>query len=198
MGIRASTLLACLLLSSAAAAETVYKYRQADGQVTYSNRRIPNAELIETFDYKFPAARAPAAATGAAAQTASVDERMQAHIAALNRDWARLQDATRGLAAAEARLAEGLAPLEGENSSLAGPPAPALAPSEVGGPQAPASPAVGGPMARGSAAVGGPTGTLRGGGRNAEYLARMDRLETDVRQARIQLDLAQRRYNELR
>jgi hypothetical protein len=41
-------------------------------------------------------------------------------------------------------------------------------------------------------------GTSRGGGRNAEYRERLAVLEADVRAARARLELALRRYNELR
>ena len=216
MGIRAcalfkpGVLLACLAFALPAAAETVYKYRAADGSVTYSNRLLRNAELIETFDYKIPAA-ARAAPRGALPQAGiDADNRMKAHLSALNKAWDEVQSATRALTAAEARLAAGDAPLESEGTSLAGPVA--LAPSEVGGPQAPASPAVGGPQppaaplkgqtpaqAHAAAqAVGGPMGTRRGGGRNADFFQRQAVLEADVAKARTRLDRALSDYNQLR
>ena len=186
MGNRVLPLLACLLLAFPAAAQTVYKYRAADGRMTYSNRLLPGAELIETFDYRFAA---PAAANPNAAKAgAAVDERMKIHLAALEKAWSEVQDATRALAAAEARLSEGVAPLEDEGRSLAGPLIPApLKPGQT--------------IAQAAAdarQVGGPMGTRRGGGRNADYFDRMASLEADVKAARTRLDTALRSYNQLR
>lgn len=196
MAIHASTLLVCLLLSSAAAAETVYKYRGADGQMTYSNRLIRGADLIETFDYKFAPAAAPDRKAPKAA--ASADANIKRQLAALDTAWSEVQAATRALAAAEARQAAGDAPLPSEAGALAGPPAAALPPPDAGGPQASASPAVGGPAPAASPAVGGPMGTQRGGGRNAEYFARTAALDADVFKARARLDAALKAYNQLR
>jgi len=194
MAIRAGFLIACLLLASAAAAETIYKYRAADGRTTYSNRLIPGAELIETFDYRFaaPAAAAPAEAKAGAA----ADARMKAHLSALEKAWSEVQDATKALADAEARLSAGVGPLSGEGTALAGPSAPA--PPAVGGPQGSAAPVTGGPSSAASPAVGGPMGTRRGGGRNPEYAQRMAALEADVHAARVRLDTALRDYHQLR
>jgi hypothetical protein len=196
MAFHASLLLACLLLSSAAAAETIYKYRLPNGQMTYSNRLLRGAELIETFDYKF----APPAAQDRSAPKAAAkaDENIKLHLARLDKAWSEVQAATRALAAAEARQAAGEAPLPGETGAFAGPPAAALPPSDAGGPQAPAAQAVGGPAPAASPAVGGPTGTQRGGRRNAEYFERMARLDADVFQARARLDEALKAYNQLR
>jgi Domain of unknown function (DUF4124) len=209
MRIRACVLLSCLFALTVDA-ETVYKYRAADGTVTYSNRQLRNAELIETFEYKIPAAT-PAAPRSAPPQAGiESDKRMKVHLSALNKAWDEVQSATRALAAAESRLAAGDAPLEPEGTSLGGPVA--LAPSEIGGPQAPASPAAGGPQppatpqkgqtqaqAHAAAqAVGGPMGTRRGGGRNAEYFERRSVLEADVAKARTRLDRALSDYNQLR
>jgi len=194
MGLRSHIFFACLLAASAASAQTVYKYLGADGKTTYSNRPSPGAELIETFDYKFAS---PAARGGTAAVLdAAGEERIRDHLAALDRGWTEVQDATRALALAEARLAAGVAPLEDEGVALAGPANPAS--PAVGGPQAPASPAVGGPQAAASPAVGGPMGTRRGGGRNADYIDRMAALEANVTAARTRLDTAQRNYNQMR
>ena len=196
MAFRASTLFVCLLLSSAAAAETVYKYRLANGQMTYSNRLIRGAELIETFDYKFAPPAAPDRSAPKAA--AKADENIKLQLARLDKAWSEVQDATRALAAAEVRQAAGDAPLPGEAGALAGAPAAALPPPDAGGPQASASPAVGGPAPAASPAVGGPMGTQRGGGRNAEYFERKAVLDADVFKARARLDAALKAYNQLR
>lgn len=195
MVFRASTLLVCLLLASVAAAETVYKYRHADGKVTYSNKRLPGAELIETFDLKFPP---PASAAVASARRATpADEaRINKRLAALDAAWLAVQEATRALEAAEQRLSAGAMPFEEETVALASPAKPA-APA-VGGPQAPVAPAAGGAPPASSPAVGGPMGTRRGGGRSAEYQARVAVLEADVTAARSRLDTALRNYNQLR
>jgi hypothetical protein len=179
----ASMLFICLLLSSAATAETVYKYRGADGQMTYSNRPIRGAELVEAFDFRFPPAAAPDSKAPMAA--AAADENIKRRLAALDRAWSNVQTATRVLESAEAQLAAGEAPLEGESHSLATPPAPV--PPSVGGAAPAASPAVGGPM-----------GTFRGGGRNAEYFQRQAALEAEVVRARTRLDAALKAYNQHR
>ena len=196
MVFHASALLVCLLLSSAAAAETIYKYRLANGQTTYSNHLQRDAELIETFDYRFAPPAAPDRSAPKAA--AKADEHMKVHLARLDKAWTEVQAATRGLATAEARLAAGEAPLPGEAGAFAGPPAAALSPAEAGGPQAPAPQAVGGPAPAASPAVGGPMGTQRGGRRNGEYIQRMAVLEADVFDARARLDAALKAYNQLR
>lgn len=185
MGIRAFTLLACVAFALPAAAETVYKYRNPDGTMTYSNRMLRNAELVETFEYNFPAAARPAPAGKPSNAGAAVDERMKAHLAALDRAWFEVQDATKALAGAEARLAAGDAPLDGESTSLGTAPAPV-------------APAVGGTGPATAPAAGGPMGTARGGGRNAEYFERQAMLELNVARARTRLDRALSNYNQLR
>lgn len=191
MGIRAcalfkpGALLACLAFALPAAAETVYKYRNADGTMTYSNRLLRNAELVETFEYNFPRAARPAPSSRPSNAEAAADERMKRHLASLDKVWNEVQQATRALAAAEARLAAGDAPLAGEATGLASPPA--TVPPAVGG-SAPAVPP----------AAGGPMGTTRGGGRNAEYFQRQAALEADVARARTRLDRALSDYNQLR
>ena len=196
MANRASTLFACVLFTTTAAgAETIYKYRHSDGQVTYSNKRIPGLELIETFDVRF-APPAPAAVASARVASPADEARIKKRLAALDAAWQEVQEATTALNRAEARLAAGVEPFEEEGVALAAPATPA--PPAVGGPQAPAAPAVGGPLAAASPAVGGPMGTRRGGGRNADYHYRMGLLESDVVKARARLDAALRQYNELR
>ena len=201
-------LAACLLFAAPAAAQTIYKYRGADGKITYSNRLIPGAELVEAFQYKY-AAPAPREATTTKSAAAS-EERIKKHLAALETAWTEVQNATKALATAEAKLKEGIGPLGGEGTALGG--SVTQAPVDIGGPQAPGAPAVGGPQppaapapgqtaaeaAAASRAVGGPMGTRRGGGRNAEYRERLAGLESDVRVARARLDAALRNYNQLR
>jgi len=197
MAFHASIVLVCLLLSSAAAAETIYKYRLPNGQMTYSNRLLRDAELIETFDYRFAPPAAPDRSAPKAA--AKADENMKVHLARLDKAWAEVQAATRALAIAEARQAAASdAPLPGETGAFAGPPAAALPPPAVGGPQPLAAPAAGGPAPAASPAVGGPMGTQRGGRRNGEYLQRMAVLDADVFDARARLDAALKAYNQLR
>jgi hypothetical protein len=187
--------LACLLVASAAAAETVYKYRRADGQVLYSNRPVRGVELIETFDYRIPAAPVSVSA-GAAVNAAEADARIKQYLASLDAAWRDVQDAGRALAAAEEKLRKGEEPLAEEVRALSGP----ATPDEVtiGGPQPPAASAVGGPLPAAPAAVGGPLGTRRSGGRSPEYAARLQALENQVQVARERLETALRNYNQLR
>lgn len=188
--------LVCVTIASAAAAETIYKYRGADGRTIYSNRPIPGLDLIESLEHTSPPP-APASAPGdAAKRDAAAEKRITERLAVLDKAWAEVQEATRVLAAAEARLAEGATPQEQEGRSLVGPANPP--PPESGGPTAPATPATGGPSGAASPAVGGPMGSRRGGGQQPEYRDRMIALEADVQAARKRLDAAWRRYNELR
>jgi len=183
MVIRASILIAGLLLAWAAAAETIYKYRRADGQVIYSNRRLPGVELVEAFEYRIPppAARpAPSASEKKAA--AAGDARITKHLAALDAAWREVQAATLALDAAEKRQAAGVEPQPGDRQAVAV----EAAPPAAGGVPAAASPAVGGSMSG------------RRGRPSPEYLSRMEALEADVQSARARLDVALRRYNELR
>jgi len=182
MVLRASTLIACLLLASAAAAETIYKYRRADGQMIYSNRRLPGLELIEAFEYRIPppAARVPSASEKKAA--AASEERIAKHLSALDAAWSEVRAATSALEAAEKRQAAGVEPLPGDRQGVAVDAAPPVA----GGVPGTAPPAVGGSMSG------------RRGRPSPEYVARLEALEADVQAARARLDAALRRYNELR
>ncbi len=183
MVLRAGLLLASLLLAFAAAAETIYKYRRADGQVTYSNRRLPGLELVEAFEYRIPppAARpAPSASEKKAA--AAGDERIARHLSALDTAWREVQLATRALEAAEQRQAAGMEPQPGDRQGVAV----ESAPPTAGGVPGAVSPAVGGSMSG------------RRSRASPEYLSRMEALEADVQSARAKLDVALRRYNDLR
>ncbi len=158
MALRASTLFVFLLLASAAAAETVYKYRRADGQITYSNSRLPGATLLDTFETRFPPPAPPAVANARRATPAD-EARINKRLAALDAAWLEVQEATQALNSAQARLAAGVAPLEEESTSLGyPPPAPALKPGESPPPGIllPAPPATGGPQPAAAPAAGGP------------------------------------------
>src|SRR5688572_11842828 len=113
MANRASTLFACLLLAIATAvgAETVYKYRHADGKVTYSNKPIAGLQLIETFNVRYPPP-APAAVASARVATPADEARIKKQLAALDAAWLEVQEATTALGRAEARLTAGVAPFE--------------------------------------------------------------------------------------
>jgi hypothetical protein len=190
MPARLAALLACLLFASAAAAETVYKYRRADGRTVYSNRPVSGLELIETFDYTFPA---PVRANQDAAKyAAEAEARIRQRLAELQAAWTEVQDANRELLAAEQALRAGAEPEAGDRQGAAITPLP---PPVKGQPPAtqpgvgiapPASPAVGGSMSG------------RRGRPSPEYVARMRDLEGAVAAARTKLDAALRRYNELR
>ena len=178
------TLLAagCLKLASAAAAETIYKYQGADGRTLYSNRPIPGAKLIESYEHE---ASAPAPHRDPSKYEVEAESRIKERVAALDKAWSEVQDSGKALAAAEANLAAGAAPEEGEARGL-GIPAGAT-PPQAGGPLPAVPPAVGGRM-----------GSGRGGGVSPEYQQRVKALEAAVKAARARNEAAWRRYNELR
>ncbi len=188
----------CLILACAAAnaAEPIYlyKYRGADGKTLYSNRPIAGAELIESFEYTPPApsARRPDTSKSDAAG----EERIRKQQSGLEAAWVEVQQSGSALAEAEARLAAGVTPGEGEVRALGGPATPA--PPPAGGPMAPAPPSAGGPMAPAPPSAGGPMGTRRGGGMRPEYRARIAALEAAVQAARLRNQQAWSRFNELR
>ncbi len=197
--LRITVLSACLLFVSAAAADTIYKYRRADGRTVYSNRLEPGLELIESFEYRFPEPALAPIGKPASKSDAAGEERIRKHLDALQAAWTEVQEATRALAAAEQRLSSGIEPHGGEREAVAAAPsafAPPPPPPDIGGPVA-LPPSVGGVPASSSPAVGGAMSGRRG--RAApEYVARMEALEVDVRTARTRLDTALRKYNELR
>jgi hypothetical protein len=183
------------LLAGAAGAQTIYKYRRADGQTLYSSERLQGLELIESFEYRAvpPAPPKP----GAAEAARQGEERIRRHIEQLNLAWDEVRDAQAALAQAEARLRAGVEPQEAEPRQLAGAAEPA--PPAAGGPTPPAPAAVGGPGPPAPPAIGGPMGTRQGGGgRSPEYAERMGKLETDVADAKARLERAIQRYNALR
>ena len=187
--------LAWALLLASAAGETIYKYRQADGRVIYSNQPISGAVLLEQFEYEPPA---QVRIEGDPERSRlDAEQRISKHLAALEQAWKEVQEARQALARAEERLHAEIGPVEDEPRQLAGnadapPPA-------AGGPSSPAPPAVGGPQPPAPPAVGGPMGRRQGGGgRSPEYQERTATLEADVRAAQERLDAALRRYNALR
>jgi hypothetical protein len=201
MKLRAALALALLAGAAAAFGQTIYKYRRADGQTVYSSERLPGLELIDTIESRSPPAAAQPPATTDTARKAEdarkAEERIQAQIEALNVAWNEVRDAEAALAAAEARLREGVQPQEAEPRQLGGAAQPV--PPAVGGPQPPAPPAVGGAGPTPPPAIGGPLGTRQGGGgRSPEYAERMGKLEADVAEAQARLDRAIQKYNALR
>jgi hypothetical protein len=187
-------LVAGLLLVSSAAGETIYKHRQADGQVIYSNRPLTGVVLIEQFEYEPPPVRVEAPPDNSRLEA---EQRISKQLAALEQAWQDVQDARQALARAEARVRLGAEPKDDEVSQFVG--GGELAPPAAGGPQGPAPPAVGGPQPPASPAVGGPMGKRQGGGgRSADFHARALALEADLLAAQARFDAALRRYNALR
>ena len=175
---------ACLVVAAAASAAgpvLIYKYRGADGKMQYSDKPIKGGELIEAFEYTPPAAASPQPDTSKS--DAAGETRIKKHLSDLEIAWAEVQLSGRLLAEAEARLAAGAAPLEGETRMLAT--------SET-----PAPPPAGGPMTPPSA--NDSLGVRRGGGRNRAYFERQARLEAAVETARQRNQRAWERYNQLR
>jgi hypothetical protein len=195
MVLRTLALVWALLLASAAAGETIYKYRQADGQVIYSNRPISGAVLLEQSEYEPPA---QVRIEGDPEKSRlDAEQRIAKHLAALEQAWNEVQDARRALAQAEERLRAEVEPKVDEPRQLAG--SADAAPPAAGGPSSPAPPAVGGPQTPAPPAVGGPMGKRQGGGgRSPEYQERTAALEADVRVAQERFNAALSRYNALR
>jgi hypothetical protein len=124
---RIPTILACITLTFAAgaAAQNIYRYVFPDGRVVYSDSPVPGAKLQGTVAPPPPpmsspsgGAERPAAPSGASKDQggAAPDDRV-ARFAAADRD---VQDATRALEDARARLAAGQEPLPGERTGTAG------------------------------------------------------------------------------
>lgn len=177
---RSLVLAVLLLLAPAVAAETIYKYRRADGRMIYSNRPVPGVELIEAFEYK--PAKPAAARVDTSKSDAAGEERIKKYLAALENAWNEVQEASKSLAAAEEHLRADVEPQPGEREGVAT----STAPPTVGGLPPSASPVVGGSQSG------------RRGRVSPEYVARMQALEAGVKAARARLDAALRRYNELR
>jgi hypothetical protein len=186
-------ILIALALASSASADTIYKYRQPDGHVVFSNRPLPDATLLETIDYPPP----PSAEGSPGKARPEDEERIRRNLAALEQAWQEVQDARVALAQAEERLRTGAEPIESEPQQLSGPSR--LPPPAVGGRLPSAPPAAGGAQPSAPAAVGGPMGSRHGGGgRSAEFQQRQAQLEAGVKAAQERLDAALRRYNNLR
>ncbi len=187
---RTAVLLVLLLVAPCVAAETVYKYRRADGKTVYSNRPIRGLELIETFEYKAVEPAPPSAA--AAKSDAEGEARIKKYLDELQSAWTEVQEATRALARAEARLRAGVGPQSGDREGVAT----SALPPPVAGKPPPTQPPVGvAPPA--SPAVGGSMSGRRGRA-SPEYVARIEALEAEVATARTRLDAALRKYNQLR
>jgi hypothetical protein len=173
-------LAALLLAAPSAAPDTIYKYRRADGQVLYSSRPVAGVELIETFDYRFPAP--VPASRNASKSDAEGEARITKYLAALDAAWREVQEAGKALAGAEERLRAGEEPQPGDRQGVVA----ESAPPTAGGVPTVAAPAIGGPMSG------------RRGRASPEYVARMQLLENEVQAARTRLEAALRNYNQLR
>ena len=120
MPVRIAALLACLFFAASAAAETVYKYRHADGRTVYSNRLEPGLELIETFEYRISGPASAPKSRAASQSDVEGEARIKKHLDALQAGWTEVQEATRALAAAEERLRAGEEPQAGASPADAG------------------------------------------------------------------------------
>ena len=124
---RILTILACgtLAFTAAAAAQNIYRYVFPDGRVVYSDSPVPGAKLQGTVAPPPPPmsppsspAERPGSPSGASKDqgSAAPDDRV-ARLAAADRN---VQEATRALEDARARLAVGQEPLPGERTGTAG------------------------------------------------------------------------------
>jgi len=170
-------LVAALFLAFAApgTAETIYKYRSADGKMHYSNRPMRGLELIEAFEYTPPPPAPDTSERRASTEKsdAAGEQRIKKHLAALEAAWIEVQASGTALASAEEALASAT-PEEGDMQGLATP-ASAAPPS-----------------------AGGPMGTNRRAGPSPAYRARLEALEANVAIARQRNQEAWSRYNQLR
>src|SRR5262245_3407468 len=125
---RILTILACgtLAFAATASAQNIYRYVFPDGRVVYSDSPVPGAKLQGTVAPAPPPPMSPPASaaersgspSGASKGegSAAPDDRV-ARLAAADR---KVQDATRALEDARARLAAGQEPLPGERTGTAG------------------------------------------------------------------------------
>jgi hypothetical protein len=122
---RSAFVLLGLLLAASAQAQTVYKYQMPDGRVTYSDKRVPGAKLVEELE-------PPPAPTGAAAEEArrrAAREAAAVRAAAakqevgnkrsLDQAWIDLRHWNQKLEEARVALEAGREPREGERIGTA-------------------------------------------------------------------------------
>ena len=174
----------CLTLAPVpCAAQLIYKYQRPDGQFLYSSRPMLGAKLIDSIEYTAPAA--PSRRPDTSKSDAAGEARIRTSLSTLDAAWIETQVTSRALATAEARLAAGVTPQEGEVHAIASP-------------AVPAAPADGGPMARAALSAGGPMGMQQGRRMSPDYVARLAALEADVAAARRDNQRAWERYNQLR
>ena len=123
---RIPTILACVALTfpAAAAAQNIYRYVFPDGRVVYSDSPVPGAKLQGTvtpppppMSPPGPAERSGSPSSASKAQGGAAPDDAIARLAAADRN---VQDATRELEEARARLAAGQEPLPGERTGTAG------------------------------------------------------------------------------
>jgi len=110
--------LAFLVLASQATAETIYKYRGANGRLIYSNKPVPGATLIESYERQ---ASPPVTQQGPSESDRQGEERIRQRLTTMDAAWKEVQDSGRALAEAEARLAAGIGPEAGDVSARGGP-----------------------------------------------------------------------------
>jgi len=107
-------------LAAAAAAQTLYKSIMPDGQVIYADKPVPGAAKVET-QRPAPAPRSTAPAPQAAPMPGGGAAPLPGSDAAPREAAAqRERDARQALASAEAALASGKEPREGERTGIAG------------------------------------------------------------------------------
>lgn len=122
--INALAALSLALCATTVAAETVYKYRRADGTVVYSDAPVKDAKLVGRYMLLPLPAREPA--TGKSANKegsintadSGVDERARQRSRALEAADAEIKAADLALKAAQERQVAGEAPLPGERAGI--------------------------------------------------------------------------------
>ena len=124
---RILTILACgtLAFAATASAQNIYRYVFPDGRVVYSDSPVPGAKLQGTVTPPPPPMSPPPGAaersgppsSASKAQGGAAPDDAIARLAAADRN---VQDATRALDEARARLAAGQEPLPGERTGTAG------------------------------------------------------------------------------
>jgi hypothetical protein len=107
-----------LAVATAASAQSLFKYRTADGRIIYSDRSVAGATLLEEFDRAPPPDPAAMSAADAAARARAKEVRARAgeRVRALDAVSAEIASAEADLARARAALVEGREPLEGERT----------------------------------------------------------------------------------